>query len=94
MTTRMLCLLYRTVCSLTHHSTCVPFTLAVLDDNCMLCLPNGERIKLNPTTMRMLFEVGVDLGVDPFWVLTLPVNDCQSRGVLLPVKTREDEWSG
>ena len=29
----------------------------VLDDNCMLCLPNGERIKLNPSTMRMLFEV-------------------------------------
>jgi dynein heavy chain len=23
----------------------------------VLCLPNGERIKLNPTTMRMLFEV-------------------------------------
>eukprot|EP00873_Tetraselmis_striata_P045243 jgi/Tetstr1/465507/TSEL_010176.t1 len=29
----------------------------VLDDNCTLCLPNGERIKLNPVTMRMLFEV-------------------------------------
>jgi len=29
----------------------------VLDDNCTLCLPNGERIKLNPTTMRALFEV-------------------------------------
>mgnify|MGYP000660452342 CR=1 FL=1 len=29
----------------------------VLDDNCTLCLPNGERIKLNPNTMRMLFEV-------------------------------------
>jgi dynein heavy chain, axonemal len=29
----------------------------VLDDNCTLCLPNGERIKLNPTTMRTLFEV-------------------------------------
>jgi dynein heavy chain len=29
----------------------------VLDDNCTLCLPNGERIKLNPTTMRMVFEV-------------------------------------
>ncbi|KAI5075577.1 hypothetical protein GOP47_0009653 [Adiantum capillus-veneris] len=29
----------------------------VLDDNCVLCLPNGERIKLNPVTMRMLFEV-------------------------------------
>ena len=28
----------------------------VLDDNCMLCLANGERIKLN-WTMRMLFEV-------------------------------------
>jgi dynein heavy chain len=31
----------------------------VLDDNCTLCLPNGERIKLNPVTMRMLFEVQV-----------------------------------
>jgi dynein heavy chain, axonemal len=29
----------------------------VLDDNCTLCLPNGERIKLNPGKMRMLFEV-------------------------------------
>lgn len=29
----------------------------VLDDNCTLCLPNGERIKLKPNTMRMLFEV-------------------------------------
>ena len=29
----------------------------VLDDNCTLCLPNGERIKLNGTTMRTLFEV-------------------------------------
>ncbi|KAI8465887.1 MAG: dynein heavy chain 7 [Monoraphidium minutum] len=29
----------------------------VLDDNCTLCLPNGERIKLSPTSMRMLFEV-------------------------------------
>ncbi|GAX73618.1 hypothetical protein CEUSTIGMA_g1069.t1 [Chlamydomonas eustigma] len=29
----------------------------VLDDNCMLCLPNGERIKLNPATMHILFEV-------------------------------------
>jgi dynein heavy chain, axonemal len=43
-----------------------PFTLlheppstrfAVLDDNCTLCLPNGERVKLNAATMRMLFEV-------------------------------------
>ncbi|EFJ52773.1 dynein heavy chain 3 [Volvox carteri f. nagariensis] len=34
-----------------------PQLLPVLDDNCMLCLPNGERIKLNPATMRMLFEV-------------------------------------
>ncbi len=31
----------------------------MLDDNCTLCLPNGERIKLNPVTMRMLFEVEV-----------------------------------
>jgi len=29
----------------------------VLDDNCMLCLPNGERIRLDPIRMRMLFEV-------------------------------------
>ena len=29
----------------------------VLDDNRTLCLPNGERIKLNGITMRMLFEV-------------------------------------
>ena len=29
----------------------------VLDDNRTLCLPNGERIKLNPKTLRMLFEV-------------------------------------
>jgi dynein heavy chain, axonemal len=29
----------------------------VLDDNLMLCLPNGERIKLNPHQMRVLFEV-------------------------------------
>ena len=28
----------------------------VLDDNCTLCLANGERIKLRPE-MRMLFEV-------------------------------------
>ena len=29
----------------------------VLDDNRTLCLPNGERIKLNGRCMRMLFEV-------------------------------------
>ena len=34
----------------------------VLDDNCTLCLSSGERIKLNPTTQRMLFEVN-DLAV-------------------------------
>ena len=34
----------------------------VLDDNCTLCLPNGERLKLNSATMRMLFEVA-DLSV-------------------------------
>jgi dynein heavy chain len=33
----------------------------VLDDNMMLCLANGERIKLIPS-MRMLFEV-MDLKV-------------------------------
>lgn len=36
--------------------------MQVLDDNCTLCLPNGERLKLNPDTMRMLFEVA-DLSV-------------------------------
>jgi hypothetical protein len=41
---------------------CASVTAAVLDDNCMLCLPNGERIKLSPVTMRMLFEVA-DLAV-------------------------------
>jgi len=45
-------LLHTLVC--TYNCSSVP---AVLDDNCTLCLPNGERIKLNPVTMRMLFEV-------------------------------------
>lgn len=40
-------------------------TAQVLDDNCMLCLPNGERLKLNPDTMRMLFEVIDLLAVSP-----------------------------
>ena len=31
----------------------------VLDDNRTLCLPNGERIKLNGDTMRTLFESGL-----------------------------------
>ena len=31
----------------------------VLDDNRTLCLPNGERVKLNGETMRALFEVQV-----------------------------------
>ncbi|KAL3130872.1 hypothetical protein ABBQ38_000201 [Trebouxia sp. C0009 RCD-2024] len=30
----------------------------VLDDTRTLCLPNSERIRLNSSTMRMLFEVG------------------------------------
>jgi dynein heavy chain len=29
----------------------------VLDDSCMLCLPNGERIRLDAQGMRMVFEV-------------------------------------
>jgi dynein heavy chain, axonemal len=29
----------------------------VLDDNCTLCLPSGERMRLSPVHMRMLFEV-------------------------------------
>lgn len=35
----------------------IEYMNTVLDDNCTLCLPNGERIKLNANTMRMLFEV-------------------------------------
>jgi dynein heavy chain len=42
--------------------TCQSPKNAVLDDNCTLCLPNGERIKLDAATMRMLFEVS-DLAV-------------------------------
>ena len=30
--------------------------MKVLDDNCALCLPNGERIRLNAQTMRLVFE--------------------------------------
>jgi hypothetical protein len=30
---------------------------AVLDDNRMLCLPNGERIRLDEGRLRLLFEV-------------------------------------
>ena len=30
--------------------------MKVLDDNCALCLPNGERIRLNAQTMRLIFE--------------------------------------
>lgn len=30
---------------------------AVLDDNRMLCLPNSERIKLDESCLRMMFEV-------------------------------------
>jgi dynein heavy chain, axonemal len=33
-----------------------PGRVQVLDDNMMLCLANGQRIKLKPS-MRMLFEV-------------------------------------
>lgn len=33
-----------------------PFCAQVLDDNMMLCLANGERIRLKPS-MRLLFEV-------------------------------------
>ena len=32
----------------------------VLDDNYTLCLPNSERLKLDPDAMNVLFEV-VDL---------------------------------
>eukprot|EP00198_Chlamydomonas_reinhardtii_P006936 XP_001696272.1 dynein heavy chain 3 [Chlamydomonas reinhardtii] len=37
----------------------------VLDDNCMLCLPNGERIKLDPASMRVLFEVADLVAASP-----------------------------
>ena len=39
-----------------HYSKYLP--LQVLDGNCLLCLPNGERLRLNAATMRILFEVG------------------------------------
>ena len=32
--------------------------LQVLDDTRMLCLPNSERIRLDSSTMQVLFEVG------------------------------------
>jgi hypothetical protein len=28
-----------------------------LDDNALFCLPNGERIRLDPARVRLLFEV-------------------------------------
>lgn len=40
-----------------YHTHTPAISNTVLDDNCTLCLPNGERIKLAPATMRMLFEV-------------------------------------
>ncbi|KAK9815239.1 hypothetical protein WJX72_000483 [[Myrmecia] bisecta] len=56
----------------------------VLDDNCTLCLPNGERIKLNPATMRMLFEVGDLAAASPATVsrcgmVYVPPEDCGWR---------------
>jgi dynein heavy chain len=52
----------------------------VLDDNCMLCLPNAERIKLNAATMRMLFEVQ-DLAV------ASPATVSRCGMVFLPAET-------
>lgn len=54
----------------------------VLDDNCTLCLPNGERIKLNPSTMRM---VSCDEGSKPGQPAGLhsAVSVCQARQLVV-----------
>lgn len=44
-------------CGEGRHVSNVYMLTQVLDDNRTLCLPNGERIKLNGKTLRMLFEV-------------------------------------
>lgn len=65
----------------------------VLDDNMMLCLANGERIKLSPS-MRMLFEV-MDLKVaSPATVsrcgMVYMINeDLSWRSI---IQTRLDKW--
>ena len=62
----------------------------VLDDNRMLCLPNGERIKLNEQTLRMFFEVdNVEMAspatISRLGILNLPD---ASLGILSPVLAR------
>ena len=65
----------------------------VLDDNMMLCLANGERIKLSPS-MRMFFEV-MDLKVaSPATVsrcgMVYMINeDLSWRSI---IQTRLDKW--
>jgi len=64
----------------------------VLDDNRMLCLPNGERIKLNEDTLRMLFEVdNVEMAspatISRLGIVNLPAS---ALGCMGPVLTRFD----
>jgi dynein heavy chain len=61
----------------------------VLDDNRTLCLPNGERIKLNGKTMRMLFEVEECSQASPATVSRLGVVwlPPDSIGLRFPVET-------
>ena len=59
----------------------------VLDDNMMLCLSNGERIKLK-IEMRMLFEVQ-DLGMEMIRMMRLPV--CIMQDVLSIFSIRHTE---
>ena len=61
----------------------------VLDDNRTLCLPNGERIKLNGKTMRMLFEVEECSQASPATVSRLGVVwlPPEALGLRYPVET-------
>ena len=61
----------------------------VLDDNRTLCLPNGERIKLNGFTMRMLFEVEDCKEASPATVSRLGVVwlPAEALGLRPPVET-------
>jgi len=61
----------------------------VLDDNRTLCLPNGERIKLNGKTMRMLFEVEECAQASPATVSRLGVVwlPPEALGLRYPVET-------
>jgi len=62
----------------------------VLDDNRMLCLPNGERIRLNDATLRMLFEVDNVEMASPATISRLGIVNLPERalGYLSPVLTR------